>query len=47
MQELIAKDANGELSSPELTSPDHWGYKSLPYPDEGKEPPSSRANDTY
>ena len=31
MQELIAKDANGELSSPEVTSPDHWGYKNLPY----------------
>ena len=31
MQELIAKDANGELLSPEVTSPDHWDYKNLPY----------------
>ena len=31
MQELIAKDENGELSSPEMTSPDHWGRKHIPY----------------
>ena len=32
MQELIAKDANGELTSPEVISPDHWDLKNLPYP---------------
>ena len=32
MQELIAKDEQGELSSPEMASPDHWDSKHMPYP---------------
>ena len=32
MQELIAKDEQGELSSPDMVSPDHWGAKHLPSP---------------
>ncbi|KAK3683046.1 hypothetical protein LTR37_020610 [Vermiconidia calcicola] len=31
MQELIAKDENGELSSPEVVSPDHWDWKNVQY----------------
>ena len=32
MSQLIAMDANGELSSPEMTSPDHWN---MPYQRKG------------
>ena len=31
MQDLIAKDEQGELSSPEVTATDHWDPKNLPY----------------
>lgn len=32
MREMIAKDEKGELSSPELVSPDHWDSKNTPFP---------------
>ena len=31
MQELITKDENGELSSPETAATDHWDAKYMPY----------------
>lgn len=31
MQDLIAKDARGELSSPEIVSPDHWDARQMQF----------------
>jgi hypothetical protein len=32
MNEMIAKDENGEFNSPDLVSPDHWDSKGTPFP---------------
>lgn len=32
MRHMIAKEEKGELSSPEIVSPDHWNSKSTPFP---------------
>ncbi|KAK5172096.1 uncharacterized protein LTR77_003734 [Saxophila tyrrhenica] len=32
MQDLIAKDEHGELSSPDMVSPDHWDHKPMQFP---------------
>lgn len=32
MRTMIAKDESGELSSPEVVSPDHWDSKHTPFP---------------
>lgn len=32
MREMIAKDEKGELSSPEMVSPDHWDSRNTPFP---------------
>lgn len=45
MDALIAKDRKGELSSPDLDSPDHWDSKNTPFPTRGEKRTSMhRAN---